>query len=230
MQFDVITIFPHLFDSFLNESLIKKSIQKKLNKICVHDLRKWSEGKRKQVDDRPYGGGPGMVLMAKPIIKAIKSLKQKDNKKSKVILLSPAGKQFNQKMAEKFSKLNQLILICGRYEGIDARVEKIVDEKISVGPYILSGGELAAMVIIESVSRLVPGYLGNPQSLKEETYSAKGNGQSEYPQYTRPEVLEINGKKYRVPKVLLSGNHKKIKEWREKKIGGLNKTLKHKGH
>ncbi len=222
MQFDVITIFPNLFDSFLNESLIKKSIQKKVNKICVHDLRHWSKNKHKQVDDRPYGGGPGMVLMAEPIIKSVTALKRKNTKikrkvpfKSKVILLSPAGKQFNQKIAKRFSKLDQLILICGRYEGVDARVNKIIDEKISIGPYILSGGEIPAMVIIEAVSRLVPGYLGNPKSLNEETQFDKNNKKIEYPQYTRPEIIEIGGKKYRVPKILLTGNHQKIKEWRE---------------
>jgi len=218
MNFDIVTIFPNLFNPFLNESLIKKSAQKRLNKFSVHDLRQWSKGKHKQVDDRPYGGGPGMVLMAEPIVKSLASLKQKNtkilkhkNKKSKIILLSPAGKQFDQKMAEKFSKLDQLILICGRYEGVDARVDKVIDEKVSVGPYILSGGELPAMIIVESVARLIPGYLGNPKSLKEETQINK----KQYPQYTRPEVLKINNKNYRVPKILLSGDHKKVKEWRE---------------
>lgn len=238
MQFDIITIFPHLFDSFLNESLIQKSVQKKVNKICVHDLRQWAKDKRKTVDDRPYGGGPGMVLMAEPIINALKHLNTKTLKhrkkesgyKSKVILLSPAGKQFDQKVAEKFSQLDQLIFICGRYEGVDARVERIIDKKISIGPYILSGGELAAMVIIESVARLILGYLSNPKSLKEES-RRQVQGRQSFSQYARPEVVEINGpvkslditsgshrvsKKYRVPKVLLSGNHKKIKEWREK--------------
>ncbi|MDD5290262.1 MAG: tRNA (guanosine(37)-N1)-methyltransferase TrmD [Patescibacteria group bacterium] len=228
MRFDIITIFPTLFDSFLNESLIKKSVDKKINRFLIHDLRKWAKGKHHQVDDRPFGGGAGMVLMAEPIIKAlkhisIKALKHKNkitnnkqqitNNKTLTILLSPAGKQFNQKMAEKFSKYDQIIFICGRYEGIDARVEKFVDEKISIGPYVLNGGEVAAMVMIEAVARLQPGFVGNCESLKEESFN---NDKKEYPQYTRPEVLAVNNKKMKVPPVLMSGDHKKIKEWREK--------------
>ncbi len=240
MRFDILTIFPHFFDSFLNEGLIKKSIQKKLNKFCVHDLRQWAMNKHRQVDDRPYGGGPGMVLMPLPIFKAVEEIKHKNtgstentktqkhknkikdnaakiggNQKIKVVLLSPAGKQFDQKMAEKFSRLDQIIFICGRYEGVDARVKKIADEEVSVGPYILAGGELAALIIIETVARLIPGYLGNAESLLEESRP----GKKEYPQYTRPEVVEINGKKYQVPKILLSGNHQKIKAWRDRKKG-----------
>jgi len=225
MQFDILTIFPNLFNSFLNESLIKKSLQKKVNKICVHDLRVWSEGKHKQVDDRPYGGGAGMVLMAEPIIKAIQEIKLKRSKKIKIILLSPQGKQFDQKMAQRFSKLDQLILICGRYQGVDARIEKFIDEKVSVGPYILSGGELPAMILTESVARLIPGYLGNPKSLEDETFSGKKSLNITWPQYTRPEILKVRNKKYSVPKILLSGDHKKIKEWKKHQI---MKALKHK--
>jgi tRNA (guanine37-N1)-methyltransferase len=214
MRFDIITIFPKFFDSFLNESLIKKSVEKKLNAFFVHDLRKWAEGKHKKVDDRPFGGGAGMVLMAAPVIAALKEIKVlKTKNKSKIILLSPAGRQFDQKMAEKFSKYKQLIFICGRYEGIDARVEKFVDEKVSIGPYVLNGGEVAAMVIMEAVARLQPGFVGNTESLKEESFN---DNKKEYPQYTRPEVLAVNNKKMKVPPVLLSGDHQKIKEWRSK--------------
>ena len=216
MQFDVITIFPKLFNSFLNESLIKKAIEKKLNKICVHDLRKWAKGKHRQVDDRPYGGGAGMVLMAEPIFRAVQEIKKKSDKKTKVVMLTPAGKQLNEKIIKDLLKNDQLILICGRYEGFDARVEKIVDEKISIGPYILSGGELPAMVLIESISRFIPGFLSNPESLEEETYVNAGKKIVQYPQYTRPEVLKMGRKKYSVPKILLSGNHVEIKAWREK--------------
>ena len=227
MKFDVITIFPNFFNSFLDESLIQKSIQKKLNKFSVHDLRRWSKDRHKTIDGRPYGGGPGMILMAEPIIRALKYIKARNfkatDKKTKIILLSPAGKQFNQNMAQKFSKLEHLVLICGRYEGVDARVEKFIDEKISVGPYVLSGGEIPAMLIMEAVARLIPGYLGNPKSLEEESQF----GCHEYPQYTRPEILNLNSgmkslalrrtnKKLCVPKVLLGGNHKKIKEWKDK--------------
>jgi len=232
MRFDIITIFPKLFDSFLNESLIKKSAEKKLNTFFVHDLRQWAKGKHKQVDDRPYGGGPGMLMMAEPIAKAIKALKHKNikilkqkdkkNKKyknTKIILLSPAGKQFTGELAKKLAQTERLIFICGRYEGVDARIEKLVDEKISLGPYVLNGGELPAMVIIEAVARLLPGFVGNQESLKEETCLIEKKIKKEYPQYTRPVVLEIAGRKYRVPKILLSGDHKKIIEWRDKRCG-----------
>jgi tRNA (guanine37-N1)-methyltransferase len=225
MKFQIITIFPNLFDSFLNESLIKKSIDKRLIKFCVHDLRKWSGNKHNRIDDTPYGGGAGMIMRAEPIIKAIKNInKQKDlslksevNKKSKrkVILLSPDGKQWNQNLAKKYSKLDELIFVCGRYQGVDARVEKFIDEKISIGPYVMSGGEIPAMTIIESVARLIPGYLGNDESLQDETFSDKNLKNKTCKQYTRPEILEVNNKKFRVPKILLSGNHKKIEEWKK---------------
>ena len=221
MHFDIITIFPKLFDSFLNESLIKKSLEKKVNKICVHDLRRWSDNKHKQVDDKPYGGGAGMLLMAKPIIKALASLKQKNTKtqkhKTKIILLTPSGKQFDQKMAKRFSKLDRIIFVCGRYEGVDARVEKFIDEKVSVGPYVLNGGEIPSMIIMESVSRLLPNFLGNKKSLDEETYTGEKDDQKEYLQYTRPEILNYKNKKYSVPKVLLSGNHAEIEKWKKGK-------------
>ncbi len=216
MQFDIITIFPNLFNSFLNESLIKKSLDKKLNKICVHDLRKWAKDKHKQVDDRPYGGGAGMVLMAEPIIKAVIEIKKKNKgKKTKVVLLTPGGQQFTERTAKKLSQVEHLILICGRYEGFDARIDKIIDEKISIGPYILSGGELPAMVVIEAVARLIPGFLSNPQSLQDETQVQKNKKNIQYPQYTRPEILKIKNKKYSVPKILLSGDHQRIEEWRK---------------
>jgi len=221
MRFDIITIFPDIFDSYFNESIIKRAQKKKLVKIKIHNLRDFSEGKRRTVDSRPYGGGSGMVLTAEPIYKAVKAIRKK--KKSKIILLSAKGKKFNQKMAERFSKLEQIIIICGRYEGVDERVAKyLTDEEISIGDYVLTGGELPAMVIVDAVSRLLPGAI-NKESLKEESFSkdfkiqnSKFKTNREYPHYTRPEELLMNGRKRKVPKVLLSGNHKKIKEWREK--------------
>jgi tRNA (guanine37-N1)-methyltransferase len=214
MKFDIITIFPDILGSYINESIISRAIKKKLVKIKTHDLRSVAKDKHKTVDDKPYSGGPGMVMMVEPIFKTLKKIKR--SKKSKVILLDPAGKQFDQKMAEKFSKLDQLIFICGRYEGIDKRVDKFVDEKVSVGPYVLSGGELPAMVITEAVSRLIPGVLGKQESLSEETRASEGY--YEYPQYTRPAVFEYKElgkkKKLSVPKVLLSGNHNEIKKWK----------------
>lgn len=208
LSFDVITIFPNLFAPYLNESLIARAQAKKLIKINVHNLRKWTKDRHRTVDDRPFGGGLGMVLKIEPIFKAIKALKKP---KARVILFTPRGKKFTQSLAYKLSKLNHLVLVCGRYEGVDERVAKhLADMELSIGDYDLMGGELPAMVLIETVARLVPGVLGKPQLLKERLTKTKGF--IEYPQYTRPETF----KKWQVPKVLLSGHHKKIEEWRTK--------------
>lgn len=218
MQFDIITIFPKIFKNYFNESIIKKAQNRGLLKINIHNLRDFSNDKRKRVDARPFGGEIGMVLKVEPIFKAVSSLTKikKTNKKKKVILFTPRGKKFNQKLAYQFSKLDQLILICGRYEGVDERVAKhITDIELSVGNYDLMGGELPAMLLIETVSRLVPGVLGKPELLKQRITKEKGF--IEYPQYTRPEIFETpDNKKWKVPKVLISGNHKKIAEWRKK--------------
>ena len=209
IRFDIITIFPSIFSSYFKESLISRAQKKKLIKINTHDLRDWASDKHKTVDDKPFGGGFGMVMKIDPISKAVKKIKK--GKKTKVILFTPRGKKFNQKMAYQFSKLDQLILICGRYEGVDERVAKhVADIELSIGDYDLMGGELPAMITIESVSRLVPGVLGKEELLKERITKEKGF--IEYAQYTRPEVFN----KWKVPKVLLSGNHKKIKDWRKK--------------
>ena len=211
MQFDIITIFPEILDSYFNESILKRAQKAKKIKIITHDLRAFTTDKHHKVDDTPYGGGPGMVLMVEPLYKALKSIKK--FKKSKVILLDPAGQQFDQKKAAAYSKLDQLIFICGRYEGIDARIDKFIDEKISIGPYVLSGGELGAAIIVEAISRLLPGVLGSSESLQYETFSGKKSDVVEHPQYTRPE----NFKGQKVPKVLLSGNHAEIAKWRKSK-------------
>jgi tRNA (guanine37-N1)-methyltransferase len=219
IKFDIVTIFPEIFESYFEESIIKRAQKKKLIKIGIHNLRQWSKGRHGQVDDRPYGGGPGMILMVEPIAKALKAIKKK--KKQRIIMLTPAGKKFNQREAERLAKYDQLVLLCGRYEGFDARVDKLIDEKISIGDYVLAGGELPAMVVLEAVSRQIPGVVGHEHALDEETFS-KDLDYVEYPQYTRPEILEIKRsrdqviKKLRVPKVLLSGNHAEIKKWREK--------------
>jgi tRNA (guanine37-N1)-methyltransferase len=224
IKFDVITIFPEIFNSYINESLIARAQKKKFIKINFHNLRKFTKGKHQTVDGRPFGGGLGMVLMAEPIYKAIKqvqgkaasakALASRGKIKSKVILFTPRGKKFTQKLAYKLSKLDQIIFICGRYEGVDERVaQKIADMEVSIGDYDLMGGELPAMVAIETISRLIPGVLGKPQLLKERI--TKSGGFIEYAQYTRPEVFEINGKKWKTPKVLLSGDHKKIEEWKK---------------
>ncbi len=214
MRFDVITIFPQIFDSYLNESILKRALTKKLIDIKIHNLRDFTSNKHNKVDDKPFGGGPGMVLMAEPIIKAVK--KAAKSKKSRVILFSAGGEQFNNRIASKFSKYGQLIFICGRYEGIDERVKKaikdlgLVVEEISIGPYVLTGGELPAMVLIDAISRQIKGVLGKHESLEEKRL---GVG---VPVYTRPETFIFNNKKYQTPKILLSGNHKKIEDWRRK--------------
>jgi len=226
IKFDVITVLPNIFTSYMGESLIARAQKKKFIKINIHDLRKWTTDAHKTVDDRPFGGGLGMVLKVEPIFKAIKEIKKKSAgtvKKSKIILFTPRGEKFDQKLAYKLSKLDQVIFICGRYEGVDQRVaEKIADMEISIGDYDLMGGELPAMIAIESISRLIPGVLGKQQLLKERI--TKSGGFIEYAQYTRPEVFSAKGgsasggeaKNWRVPKVLLSGDHKKIEEWKTK--------------
>lgn len=223
MRFDIITIFPHAFDSYLNESILKRARAKKLVGIRIHNLRDYTTDKHKTVDDRPYGGGPGMVLMVEPIYRALKALKAapprtaKSKRETRVVMLAPEGKQFTQREAERLSQYKRLVLVCGRYEGFDSRVDKLVDEKISIGPYVLAGGELPAMVLLETVARNVPGVVGHPEALKEETFS-KDLEYVEYPQYTRPEVFVVGKKKLRVPKVLVSGDHVAIRAWRSRRM------------
>ena len=219
MKFDIITIFPEIFKGFLKESIIKRAIGKKLISVNIHNLRNYTSDPHKTVDDKAFGGGRGMVMKVGPIYRAvevIKKTKKTSPRKRKIILFTPRGKKFNQKLADSFSKLNQIIMICGRYEGVDERVAKYVaDEMISIGDYDLMGGELPAMVIIETAARLVPGVIGKPEFLKERI--TKERGFIEYPQYTRPEIFSPKkGVYWKVPKVLLSGHHKKIAEWRKK--------------
>ncbi|CAL4321946.1 tRNA (guanine-N(1)-)-methyltransferase [Buchnera aphidicola (Drepanosiphum platanoidis)] len=211
MSFNIITIFPKIFKNFKKYGILKKAINKKIIEIKCWNLRKFTKYKRKKIDYRPYGGGPGMIMCASPIKKAIKQIKKKNKKKLKVIYLSPQGKKINTKNLIKILKINKkFILLCGRYEGIDERIIKQeIDEEWSIGDYILTGGELAAMVFIDAISRLIPGVL-NKKSFSEESFF---NGLLDYPQYTYPRVF--NGEK--VPKILLSGNHKKIRLWRLKK-------------
>jgi len=204
MKIDILTIFPEYFKGPLNCSLLKKAIDKKILEINTIDIRNFSPDGR--VDDKPFGGGAGMVLRVEPIYRAIKSI---ETPNSQVIVLSPRGEKFNSKIAREFSKAKHLIFVCGRYEGIDQRVCDIFSAReISLGEFVLSGGEVAALAIIEAVARLIPGFIGNPDSLKEESFI---NDEVEYPQYTRPS--DFMG--YKVPEVLLSGNHKKINEYRQ---------------
>lgn len=207
MKFDILTLFPEMFDTIKN-SIIGKAIEKKLIEINTINIRDFSKDKHKKVDDTPYGGGAGMVMMPDVVYDAYMSIKNKKN--AKVIYLSPKGNVLNQNKIEALSKEEHIILLCGHYEGIDQRVlDEIVDEEISIGDYVLTGGELPAMVLIDTVSRYVSGVL-NKESVDEESFS---NGLLEYPHYTRPEVF-LNKK---VPEVLLSGHHENIKKWRDEK-------------
>lgn len=218
ISFDIITIFPKIFDSYFNESILRRAQKNNLIRIKTHDIRNFSKDKHKTTDDKPYGGGAGMVMMAEPVLRAFDSIPKK--KKRITIVFSAKGKQFDQKFANSLSKYEQIILISSRYEGIDERVSSAIRAKeISLGPYVLTDGDVAAMTLISAVSRLVPGVI-KLESLKEESYwnlLVKEEIKSkmlEYPHYTRPEVFVYKGKKYRVPKTLLSGDHKRIKEWR----------------
>jgi tRNA (guanine37-N1)-methyltransferase len=220
MKFDIVTIFPNIFSSYFNESILKRAQATKKVHIKTHDIRAFATNKHNTVDDTPYGGGAGMILMAEPILKAVekimKPIRRAQGKKSKVIILSAKGKLFTQKMAERFAKqYDQLILISGRYEGIDERVKVALKaEEISIGPYVLTDGDVAVMNVVSAVTRLIPGVIKNA-SLEEESRAGET---LEYPHYTKPEVIVRNKKKYRVPKVLLSGNHKKIEAWRKGKM------------
>jgi len=216
MKFDILTIFPDIVYQYSSESILKRAQKAGLIKIKAHNFRDYTKDKHNRVDDHPYGGGAGMVIQVQPVYDCLKKIKtKKGGRKNKIIIMDPAGKKFDQRMAEKFSKLDQLVIVCGRYEGFDERIYKLADEKISVGDYVLSGGELPALMVVEAVSRLIPGVLGNDESLLEETFVKKAAGRREYPQYTRPE----NFMGLKVPKVLLSGNHEKIAEWRRRKSG-----------
>lgn len=218
MKFQIITIFPDIFTSYFSESILKRAQEKKVIDFKIHNLRDWTSDNHRTVDDAPYGGGAGMLMKIEPLYKVLKDINKKSAKvkatKRKIILLSASGKKWNQKMVQKYSKLEEVVFVCGRYEGVDARIKKFIDEEISIGEYVLTGGELPAMVMIDSITRLLPGVLGNKASVVEESHSEEGL--AEYPQYTRPEIFIVNGKKYPTPKILLSGDHKKIAEWRKK--------------
>ena len=217
MRFDVLTIFPGMFAGYLDEGLLGKAIQRGLIDIRLVDIRDFAEGPHRSTDDRPYGGGEGMVMKPEPICEAVESVERVSNR-SLVILLSPQGETFRQSEAWKLAELDQVIMVCGRYEGIDERVRlTCVDRELSIGDYVLNGGEVGAMVIIDSVTRLIPGVLGGERSTAEDPFE---EGLLEYPQYTRPRVFK--GKE--VPEVLLSGNHERIRQWR--RAESLKKTLK----
>jgi len=216
MRFDVLTLFPELISPFLETGVLGRAVKKGVVDVKLTNIRSFARGPHKVTDDRPYGGGDGMIMKPGPIIRALKSIERADGR-SLVILLTPQGEPFEQSMAQELSKADQLILICGRYEGVDERVKSgQIDREVSIGDYILSGGELGALVVIDAVSRLVPGVLGGERSSEEDSFT---DGLLEYPQYTRPRVF--SGQE--VPSVLLSGDHEKIRQWR--RTQSLKRTL-----
>lgn len=213
MRIDVLTIFPSLLDCFLEYGVISRALKKGLLDINIHNLRDFTKDKHRQVDDEPYGGGAGMVMKPEPFFNGVREISHKagkDYKESKRILLSPRGRRLNQKTAKELAQNDWIYILCGRYEGVDARVEnELCTDVISIGDYVLSGGEVAALVLIEAISRLVPGVMGGAESAADETFEG---GLLEYPQYTRPEIFE----NLNVPDVLLSGDHGKISAWRRR--------------
>ncbi len=217
MRFDIITIFPDMFGSVFRGGIVKKALEKGLVEVHVHDLRDYTLGRHRQVDDRPFGGGQGMVFKPEPIFRAVEAIRS--SPETPVFLLSPQGRRFDYRYAEELARYSQLILISGRYEGVDERViEHLVSGEISIGDYILAGGELAAMVIVDAVSRLVPRVVGKPEAVKNDSFFS---GILDFPQYTRPR--DFRG--MRVPEVLFSGDHRKIEEWRRHKA--MEKTWLH---
>ncbi|PLX26783.1 tRNA (guanosine(37)-N1)-methyltransferase TrmD [Candidatus Parcubacteria bacterium] len=228
MTFHIITIFPEIFNSYFNESILGRALKEKKIKINIVNLRDYTEDKHKTVDDTPFGGGAGMLIKVEPLYKALESLSfqfpisnfqknsklQPPNTKNKVFLTSAKGKKWNQQQAQKNTQLDNIIIICGRYEGVDERILNWVDEEISIGDFVLTGGEIGAMTIVDSITRLIPGVLGNDNSSVSESHSEPGI--LEYPQYTRPEIfIDKKGREHKVPDVLLSGHHKKIEKWRK---------------
>jgi tRNA (guanine37-N1)-methyltransferase len=222
VRIDVITAFPKTFAGFLDESILKRAIQKNAVRITFHDIRDYAADKHQQVDDYPYGGGPGMILKPEPIFRCIEDvLEKRGADKTRITLLTPAGEQYDQKKAVEISLRDSLILLCGHYKGIDQRViDELVDEEISIGDYVLTGGELAAMVVIDSVVRLLPGVIGDIDSAITDSFQT---GLLDHPHYTRPEVFRGR----RVPDVLLSGNHRKIEAWRQEKALSVTKARRH---
>ena len=217
MKVEIISIFPGFFGSLFRFGMIRQAVSKDLLSISLVDLREFTEDRHRTVDDRPYGGGEGMVLKPEPLFRAVEELRRNDLTEGRVILLSPQGRLFDQEKAKELSLNARLILVCGRYEGVDQRVvDHLVDEEISIGDFILSGGELAAAVVLDAVVRLIPGVLGEGQSVLRESFM---EGLLDYPQYTRPARF----RDWEVPEVLLSGNHSEIQRWREEKAIDLTR-------
>ena len=211
MRLDVLTLFPEMFPGYLGQSLLNLAIERGLVEVKLHNIRDWSTDKHKSVDDRPFGGGPGMVIRVEPTVECVEGVQQQGDKPGRVVLLTPQGRRLTQPIVEELAGCERLLLLCGRYEGFDERVKDILKpDEISIGDYVLNGGEVAAMVVIDSVIRLVPGVLGDEESAKQDSFSGP-NRHLEFAQYTRPR--EYRG--HEVPEILLSGNHQQIAAWRE---------------
>lgn len=218
MRFDILTLFPDMFPGYMSQSLLNKAIENGIVEVHVHNMRDWSTDKHNKIDDRPYGGGPGMILSVEPVIRCVKAVQEMTDDPGQVIVMTPQGERLCQPTVERLAKTERMILLCGRYEGFDQRVIDILDPlELSIGDYILNGGEVAAMVVVDSLVRMVPGVLGDEKSSWDDSFS-RGNRMLEYPQYTRPQNFEG----HEVPDVLLSGNHKQIEQWR--KAQSLAKT------
>jgi len=216
MRFDIITIFPEIFGSVFDFGIVRRAIEAKLIEVCIHDLRDYTYDRHRQVDDRPFGGGAGMVMKPEPLFRAVEAVTS-DSPEASVVLLSPQGRLFDQNMAREFSLRPKVVLICGRYEGVDQRVvEHLITDELSIGDFVLSGGEIPAMIIVDAVTRVIPGALGCEQSAERESFVG---GLLDFPQYTRP--ADYRGMK--VPDVLLSGNHAEIEQWRWRK--SIEQTL-----
>jgi tRNA (guanine37-N1)-methyltransferase len=212
MRFDVLTLFPEMFPGYLGQSLLNLAIERGLVKVHLHNIRDWAKGKHKNVDDRPFGGGPGMVLSPQPVVECVEAVQQLGDAPGKLVMLTPGGRRLDQQVVEEYSEAQRLMLLCGRYEGFDQRVVDILEpDELSIGDFILNGGEVAAMVLIDTVVRMVPGVLGDEQSNKQDSFSSD-HRLLEFAQYTRPR--EYRG--HEVPEVLLGGNHPEIAEWRKR--------------
>jgi tRNA (guanine37-N1)-methyltransferase len=211
MRIDVLTLFPEMFSGYLGQSLVKRAVDAGVLNIRVHNIRDWARGKQRQVDDRPFGGGPGMVLRPEPVVESVEAVQSEGDAPGHLVLLTPQGRRLNQRIVEELARERRLVLICGRYEGVDQRaIDLLAPDELSIGDYILGGGEVAAMVIIDAVARLVPGVLGDDESNKQDSFSGDPP-LLEFPQYTRPR--EYRG--LTVPEVLMTGNHPEIARWRE---------------
>ncbi len=219
MKFDVVTIFPEFFSGPFEHGVVGRAKTNGQLHLQIHDLRHWTYDRHKTVDDRPFGGGEGMLLKAQPLFEAVEAILPERTDQTRVVVLSAQGRQFTQALAREYSTLDRLVLICGRYEGIDERVaEHLADEELSIGDFVLSGGELAAALVVDAVARLLPGVLGNEDSSRNESFSGESESSLDFPQYTRP--AEFRG--WKVPDVLLGGNHEEIKRWR--RDASLEKT------